>query len=267
MIGLSILSVVLMVAAEGPTPAPLVPNGALLTRVEGIMVKPEPGDPWTLRLVGEAADPEGRTRDFILLPSKLLEEMEQTEASSEQSPVFTVTGTVSLFDHRNWLMPQHVETQSEHAARSTPSVEPANPNEAEDGLRPSQSAGDSIADIVADLQSSIQTLPRSLDAGSSTSVTANAVPDGTLILSRRGRLLRGRYGAWIFVFDADAWGEDDAPAVLLPSPTLRTLINQGKRSDYRQPMHVSGSLSSYHGRKFLVPTAVTGLRERPNLSR
>ncbi|MDG2477821.1 MAG: hypothetical protein P8M32_08000, partial [Phycisphaerales bacterium] len=69
MIGLSILSVVLMVAAEGPTPAPLVPNGALLTRVEGIMVKPEPGDPWTLRLVGEAADPEGRTRDFILLPS------------------------------------------------------------------------------------------------------------------------------------------------------------------------------------------------------
>jgi hypothetical protein len=267
MIGLSILNVVLMVAAIGPEPAPLVPDGAILTRVEGIMVKPEPGDPWTLRLTGEAADPEGRTRDFILLPSHVLEEMEHAEASATHSPSFTVTGTVSLFDHRNWLMPQHVETHTQHATRSEPKAEPADPNESNDAMRSGQSAGDSIADIVADLQSSIQTLPRSLDSGRSISDDKTKVLDGTLILSRRGRLLRGRYGAWIFVFDADAWGEEDASVVLLPSPMLRTLINQGKSSDYRQPVHVSGSLSSYHGRRFLVPTAARKLIERPNLTR
>jgi len=91
--------------------------------------------------------------------------------------------------------------------------------------------------------------------------------DGTLILSRRGRLLRGRRGAWIFVFDADAWGEGDAPVVLLPSPTLNALVAGGRRTDYRVPVHISGSLSHYRGRRFLVPTAISGLRERPNLSR
>ena len=250
-----------------PPPAPVVPDGAILTRVEGIMVRPEPGDPWNLRLVGGAADPEGRVRDFILMPSRVLEEMEQAQNTAGGPPTFTVTGTVALFDGRNWLMPQHVETQTAHTQRDEPTIEPADPNEPEDGMRSGGSAGDSIADIVADLQSTITTLPRSLDDGQPLTVHTEATPDGTLILSRRGRLLRGRHGAWIFVFDADAWGEGDAPVVLLPSPTLNALIAQGKRGDYREPIHVSGSLSHYRGRRFLVPTAISGLRERPNLSR
>jgi hypothetical protein len=267
MIGPGIMLGVSVAVGGAPQPAPLVPDGAILTNVEGIMVTPEPGDPWNLRLVGGAADPNGRVRDFILMPSRVLEEMDRTHASSLQIPTFVVTGTVSLFDGRNWLMPQHVETHTAHTPRSEPTVEPADPNEPEDGMRPGQSAGDSIADIVADLQATIKTLPRSLDDGQTVARDANATPDGTLILSRRGRLLRGRHGAWVFIFDADAWGEEDPPVVLLPSPTLNTLIASGQRGDYREPIHLSGSLSHYRGRRFLVPTAISGLRERPNLSR
>ncbi len=267
MIGPGIVIGILMVVGGTPPPAPLVPDGAILTNVEGIMVRPEPGDPWTLRLIGATADPEGRVRDFILMPSRVLEEMEQVEVASDASPAFTVTGTVALFDNRNWLMPQHVETHTEHTRRAEPTIEPADPNEPEDGMRSGRSAGDSIADIVADLQSTIKTLPHSLDDGQLIEPMEDAELDGTLILSRRGRLLRGRRGAWIFVFDADAWGEGDAPVVLLPSPTLNALVADGRRTDYRVPVHISGSLSHYRGRRFLVPTAISGLRERPNLSR
>ncbi|MDP6987718.1 MAG: hypothetical protein QGG74_06710 [Phycisphaerales bacterium] len=267
MIGPTIVLCMLMAADGSPPPAPLVPNGAILTNVESQMVRPEPGDPWTLRLVGEAADPKGRVRDFILMPSRVLEEMENAIGASSGPVTFTVTGEVSLFDGRNWLMPHHVAMQTAHTQRAEPTAEPADPNEPEDGMRSGESAGDSIADIVADLQSSIRTLPRSLDAGQMIAARDDATPDGTLVLSRRGRILRGRHGAWVFVFDADAWGEGDAPVVLLPSPTLNTIIAQGKRSDYRDPLHISGALSHYRGRRFLVPTAITGLRDRPNLSR
>lgn len=267
MIGPCIMLSVSVAAGGTPPPAPLVPSGALLTNVQGIMVRPAPGDPWNLRLVGAAADRAGAVRDFILMPSRALEEMERAEAATSGAPTFTVTGTVALFDGRNWLMPQHVETDTVHARRAEPTVEPPDPNEAEDGMRSGTSAGDSIADIVADLQATIKTMPRSLDDGQPLAEDTDNTPDGTLILSRRGRLLRGRRGAWIFVFDADSWGVNDAPVVLLPSPTLHTLIAMGQQGDYRKPVHLSGAISHYHGRRFLIPTAISGLRERPNLSR
>ena len=247
-----------------PEPAPVVPVGSILTKVEGIMVRPQPTDPWHFRITGEAADPQGRHRDFVLMPNRVLEDMERSQAGSIQQVTFTLSGNVTLFEGRNWIMPRHAEVHTGHAPREEPTQAPVDPGEE---MREGTSDGDSIADIVADLQSSIKTLPRTLDAGTADAADTTEEPDGTLILSRRGRLLRGRHGAWVFVFDADAWGGSDAPAVLLPSSTLLTLVQQGRRGDYRNPVHLSGSMTTYRGRRFLLPTAVTELRERANLSR
>ncbi|MDP7030428.1 MAG: hypothetical protein QF733_09435 [Phycisphaerales bacterium] len=246
-------------------PAPLVPDGATLMNAEGRLVRPEPGDPWNLRLTATPGD--DRTQDFVLMPSQVLEDMERMQAKADGPIAFVVTGDVSLFDGRNWLMPRHAEALTTHAHRDVPSVEPADPGEPDDtDMRPGASEGDSIEDIVADLQSSIKTLPRTLDSGSDQANPQDPL-DGTLIHARRGRLLRGRHGAWVFVFDADAWGQGDPPAVLLPSPMLQKLVRQGQRADYRKPIHLSGVLTTYRGRRFLTPTAVTPLHERPNLGR
>jgi hypothetical protein len=247
-----------------PEPAPVVPGGSILTKVEGIMVRPRPTDPWNFRITGEAADQRGRHRDFVLMPNRVLEDMERSQADSIQQVTFTLSGDVTLFEGRNWIMPRHAEVHTGHAPREEPTQAPVDPGEE---MRDGTSDGDSIADIVADLQSSIKTLPRTLDAGTAGDADTTEEPDGTLILSRRGRLLRGRHGAWVFIFDADAWGGSDAPAVLLPSSTLQTLVQNGRRGDYRNPVHLSGSMTTYRGRRFLLPTAVTELRERSNLSR
>jgi len=252
--------------------APLVPSGSVLTSVPGILVRPTDQDPWTLRLTGDASDPEGRLRDFTLMPCKVLEEMEQVQAGSTEPPVFIVTGEVTRFGNRNWIMPSHAEIQAIHAARDVPAETPPAPGGHgdldDDGMREGASAGDSIADIVADLQRSVERLPKSLDDGQPRGVQSESTPpDSTLILSRRGRLLRGRHGAWVFVLDSDAWGTADPPAVLLPSPMLEQLIRSGRRADYRTPIHLSGSLTTYRGRQFIVPTAISSLRERPNLRR
>ena len=261
-----------MALAASPGPAPLVPNGAILTNVQGQMVQPSADAPWTFRLIGGAADPDGRHRDFILLPCRILEEMESVQATEENS-IFVLTGEVTLFGGRNWLMPRHVERRTAHAPRSEPTIAPPDPGDdsfdadMEDGMREGVAAGDSVADIVADLQASFGGLARSLDTGETAESKEFSKPDGTLIVSRRGRLLRSQRGAWLFVFDADAWGQADAPVVLLPSPILDRLVREGRHSDYRSPIHLSGAISQYHGRRFLMPTAITSHRERPNLSR
>ena len=268
----TMLSAALFAAAE---PAPLLPDGATLTNVEGVLIRPQAGDPWHLRLAGDAAPTDGRVRDLVLMPSRVLEDMERSQADGDGT--FLVTGDVTLFDGRNWLMPRHAEARTAHTHRDVPTTEPASPDAPEDdspqdgtpedAMRAGTSDGDSIEDIVADLQSTIRTLPRTLDTGTDFAGEQSDELDGTLMHARRGRLLRGRHGAWVLVFDADAWGQGDEPAVLLPSPMLEQLIRQGRRADYREPIHLSGSITRYRGRRFLIPTAVTPLYERPNLGR
>lgn len=241
------------------TAAPgLLPEGSVITGVEGTMVRPTPDDPWHLRITTD-----GDTRELVLMPCRVLEEMED----AGDAHTFVITGTVSVFDERNWLMPGHAEVTAEHAVRNESKTAPANPGDEDDADITTQSAGDSVADIVAELQQSVGPLRRSLDTGVEKDTDADIQPDGTLIVSRRGRMMRGRHGAWVFVFDSDAWGTADAPVVLLPSPLLKSLIASGQRTDFRGALNLSGTLTTYRGRRFLVPTAVTALRDRPNLSR
>ena len=261
------------IATGTPPIAPLLPDGSILSGASGTMVRPRPGDPWHFRVASNQADTSAPVRDLVLMPSRALEDMERTQASTGSDAVMVVTGDVTVFQGRNWLMPRHVELLAAPAVREVPTEVPADPSAevhgevADDGMRSGASAGDSIADIVADLQDSVELLPRSVDDGTVTEVMEEVTPDGTLVLSRRGRMLRGPHGAWMFVFDADAWGTSDAPVVLLPSPTLAALIKDGRRQDYRQPIHISGSMTTYRGRPFLVPTAYSTLYQRQNLSR
>jgi hypothetical protein len=244
-------------------PAPLLPNGAVLNRADGVMVRKDEWSPWTLRLIGDAADPRGRARDFVLLPNRVLEDMEHRQSQGKGNPTFTVSGDVTLFEGRNWLMPRHAEVQTTAAPRAMPEATQPDPD---NEMRRGTAEGDSVADIVAELQRSVPSIPTTVDRGSDAESREGPL-DGTLILSRRGRLLRGRHGAWIFVYDADAWGGQDEPAVLLPSPVLTKLIRAGRRSDYRDPVLLSGSLSRYRDHTFLVPTGITEFKTRPNLSR
>lgn len=260
------------IAAGTPPVAPLLPEGSVISSASGTMVRPRPGDPWHFRVRSTRADATTPVRDLVLMPSRALEDMERTQANHGPGAVMVVTGDVTVFDGRNWLLPRHVELLAAPAVRQVPTEVPADPSidqddSLDDGMRSGATAGDSIADIVADLQDSVELLPRSVDDGTTTDMTEEVIPDGTLILSRRGRLMRGHHGAWVFVFDADVWGTSDAPVVLLPSPTLTKLIKDGRRADYREPIQISGSLSTYRGRAFLVPTAYSTLYQRKNLSR
>jgi len=260
--------------------APLLAEGAIITNAEGVMVRDERSPLWRFRLSGASADPQGRQREFVLLPCRLLEEMEdKAESIAPAQAHFSVTGEVLSYGRENWLLPQHVEWITQHTQRNEPDTLPTDPSEPEPATEETardpavddteaRDQGDSIADIVADLQASVGPLRRSVDAGGDQETELLAGPvEGRRLVSRRGRLGRGRTGAWMFVLDSDVNGLNDPSLVLLPSQRLSRLEAYGGYGWMGQPMLISGEVFTYRGRHFLRPTAWKISRERPNLIR
>ena len=243
---------------------------------------------WRFRLDHDSA--QGQTRDFILLPCRILQEMEQKADSIAPTPArFSLSGEVLSYGRDNWLLPQHVEWITSHAERDETTETPPDPSEppadalaappteatASDpsddpwGDEPDtpRDQGDSIADIVADLQKSVGPLRQSVDTGEDVAVPLAGPAEGRILVSRRGRLGRGRTGAWVFVLDSDITGLSDPSLVLLPSQRLAHLETYAGYGWLGRPILMSGEVFTYRGRHFLRPTAWKFVRERPNLIR
>ena len=257
--------------------APLLSEGTLITNAEGIMVQDGKLPLRMFQLTGDEAAVRDQ-REFVLLPCALLEEMEtKADAIAPAKAMFSISGEILTYGNKNWLLPQHVEWITDHADRDETDTLPASPSDElteEDASSPepeedlNRDQGDSIADIVADLQSSVGPLRRSVDAGDEESQEPLAGPaEGKRLVSRRGRLARGRTGAWTFVLDSDLTGLNDPSVILLPSQKMAQLETYGGYGWLGQPMLISGEVFTYRGRHFLRPTAWKMVRERPNLIR
>ncbi len=278
-------------AAKAPARAPLLTEGTIITDVQGVMYRDSNSPLWRFRVDPSSDERRGRLREFVLLPCRLLEEMEMKADSAQPGEaIFNLSGEVLNYGRENWLLPQHVEWITTHAERNEPDEVPDDPSsEVRSGdpsgqpgapTSPSESGedpwdedevtnrdqGDSIADIVASLQQSVGPLRRSIDTGETTT-SVSGPREGQLLVSRRGRLGRGPTGAWVWVQDSDVNGLSDPSLILLPSRKTAELEAYGGYGWLGQPMLISGEVFTYRGRHFLRPTAWKIVRERPNLIR
>ncbi|MCH2162844.1 MAG: hypothetical protein MK085_13365 [Phycisphaerales bacterium] len=279
--GLALSATLAVVANDEAQQAPLLPEGSFIASARGTMERPGPSKPWTFRI--QTAEEGHAQQELVLLPTTLVEEMEQNQAAGEDAIHFTVSGPVLLYRGRNFLLPQHVEMETSHAARpgtasdepmqatdpppaeDTPEPPPVDPDELiEDDFDPIDQ-GDSIASIVAQLQQDVGPLKRSVAATSPLIEVPQGVSEGELLISRRGRILRDRGGAWVIVPDADASGLRDPSMILLPSSNLVSIENWARKGGMGKPILFSGEVFSYRGRHFLLPTSWRIPRERPNL--
>ena len=245
-------------------PAPLLPEGSIVAQAQARVVTPKSGTGMQLRLLGPDAPADGRVREFAVLPSRLLEDLERFHAAYPGKTVI-VTGALTLYDGRNWLLPVLIEHDSPAATRDVPDVVPVlqDPND------PSHTdAGDdeSVADIVADLEGAVSHLRHGIRNSADASALDEAVADDLIIVSRRGRVHRTNGGTWVLLLDADN-GRTDAPLVLLPSHVLGEIVQFTRRRGPGAPLLVSGTLQHYKGRRYLLPSGWRVPRERPNLHR
>lgn len=237
-------------------PPPLLREGGILVDVPGTIVRDERLRVHVFRPSSERTG--GVIRELVLLPSRGLEDLSriaELRARAEDEPfrgIFEVTGRVLVYRGRNFLLPESVVPVDPAAA--SPVVEPV--AEVPESGDPEDRIAD---DIEARLEARIGAVPRSLDLADAAPIEKPPIRSGTRFVDRRGRLARDpETGVWRFVA---AGGRGDATIVLLPCLELERIERTTRQRDISRPLLVSGLVTAYRGRNYLLPSAVAVAEE------
>jgi hypothetical protein len=245
----------LTVLESAATVGPLLREGTFVLQVVGSLHRAEQPGWWVFRSV---PDESGKAPFALtLLPCTLLGSLEKlVESMPDQEIVFDLTGQVFVYQGRNYLMPTHAPRLVEYVPASQPDGFVADDESAP--------RGDSAESILRDLDRTVGPVVRSpriaapdLAAGPEAGATSRdhrPAGPGAMILWRRGWMVRESDGAWSFVFAADASGLEDPPMILLPCRMLEDLQRHARRSGPDKPLLLTGRVTRYHGRSYLLPT-------------
>jgi hypothetical protein len=239
--------------ARSEGPAPLLREGGLLLEVPGRIER-------NAELGVHVFRPEpdrtgGVRRELILLPSRGLEDLariEEVRSRLDEDPMaglFELSGRVLVYQGRNFLLPESI----------VPVAEPAGavdrPDDAES--RPVEPDEDDIADdLEARLEARIGAIPRSIDLAEASSVSTSPIRSGTRFVDRRGSISRDpESGVWRFV-PAGSGGGQAGGIVLLPCLELQRIERTARQRDVSSPFLMSGLVTAFRGRNYLLPTSV-----------
>lgn len=237
-------------APEGATWAGrrLLPEGAFVTGRRGEIVVSPGGE---LILASSSKDEP----PMILMSCGTLGQLRTAWTGSGE---VTVSGQAFTYRGRQYLLPSYfsfeagVRPVEEGAAAPAPAAPSADP---------------SVADLIKDLERDVEA-PRALGrlpvAPAVTEAQAASLrgPEGTVLLSKRARLVRSaeEQGRLAVVFDNDPDSVGGIPLVVLPCRAAESLeavaASRGESTAYR----VSGRVFVDEGKAYILPTLVQAVR-------
>jgi hypothetical protein len=313
-------------AVAAPDQAPLLEDGAFLTRVQGTLEPPAEGRGWAFRLHGTLEGQRDRLID--LLPCSTLEDMKRRYESLSQGSkaCFEMSARVTTYRGRNAALPTFATTISELASASAPAAlrppgsaiaTPVADEESEEDLSQAQQAqnpmeafgirwvpllpqaraaraqalakGGSVGadDVERDLLDRIGQVQRSADlapdarqaearqlaiqriGGSADPLTQRPwLEPSRLVQDRHGVVTRDPItGQWRFVFESSRGEIGEREATLLPCAALERLERQARSSQEPLSVVMSGEVTRFEGRAYLLPTSVSQIRTGRALGR
>jgi hypothetical protein len=256
------------VAASSPSKPmrpPLLREGSFLTAARGTIGYDESIGAWTFKSVRDSGNGDDRT--FGVLPTQALQDMLRTMQDRDASISFEVTGRILVYDGMNFILP----TVGTPITAPEPVTSPVEPDEADQGTSDApkntlDDGGGDVADrLEARLRERIGALPVSSDLGVQSTETAYArtLKEGTRLQNRRGSIVRDqRSGTWRFVFDSHGGPAVDPSMELLPCLLLE---RTAAVSDLPPSVLISGEVTSFHGRNYMLPTIWRSARPGRNL--
>ncbi len=242
--------------AKADGPAPLLREGGLFLEVSGRITR-------DTRLGVHVFNPSpsqggGVQRELILLPSRGLEDLARIEEvrhrldEDPMSGTFEVTGRVLVYQGRNFLLPEAiVPVAAPPSSAPTGAPDPGSGPPDEDDI---------AARLEDRLESRLGAVPRSIDLEEAGPVSTAPIRSGIRFVDRRGHVSRDpESGVWRFV----PAGADSSVGVvvLLPCLELQRLERAARQRDVSAAMLVSGQVTVYRGRNYLLPTSVRAARE------
>lgn len=252
------------VANRAPT---LVREGAFVVEREGRLTQLDSGE-WVF--VFEASDGEPDLPTMILEPSLNLMAMRRLSETGGAAARFRVSGEVFVHRGRNHLLPTRYAVMN--AATTSARQESASKVAAPTLPPPTLPTADpSVAELINALEHATSKRDASAVARDATETSAaiakatnsngkNAgvrlLREGTMVLSRAGRVVRSSTGSVTFVVDVDADSLANAEPPMRLSPSLATMALEAATETLGgvTPVVLSGRVFLYEGRNYLLPT-------------
>lgn len=197
---------------------------------------------------------------MVLLPSQYAAQVARLRERSGGAVTVRVSGQVTAYHGRNFLLLNRPAEAVRAAPAPTPSASAA-PAASPTGPAATPPGGDADR-LMAELEQAasraesagpggvrVERLPVAPDEAPSVGVR-----EGTFLNGRRGRMLRTPSGGWSLVFDAAPDARGDAPVELMPCANLMAMEDLAMRGGEALSLVVSGPVYSQGGRSFLLPT-------------
>ncbi len=258
---------------------PLLREGTTLARVLGDLAQDPDEKLWLFRPI----DPEtgGLRREFVLLPSPVLEDLVRTVRAAGAPVQFEMTGRIFIYRGRNFLLADFAPTimrfdtklgeapKPTDAAKTTPSgddkfVAPPTSSVKDDAV---------VKEIERRLEERVGRTPQPHAVDNSATRDASApnksiapITNGSRLSQRLGRIARDpQSGGWRFV-PQQTTGSGDASIEVMPCMLLERLEAAARESDASPAILISGTVYAYEGRSYLLPSSFRRAREGRGLS-
>ena len=253
---------------------PLLREGTTLARVLGDLAQDPDEKLWLFRPI----DPEtgGLRREFVLLPSPVLEDLVRTVRAAGAPVQFEMTGRIFIYRGRNFLLADFAPTimrfdtklgeapKPTDAAKTTPSgddkfVAPPTSVTTDDAV---------VKEIERRLEDRVGRTPQPHAVDNSVTRDASApnksiapITNGSRLSQRLGRIARDpQSGGWRFV-PQQTTGSGDASIEVMPCMLLERLEAAARESDASPAILISGTVYAYEGRSYLLPSSFRRARE------
>jgi len=242
-----------------PAPSQLVREGAFLRDRRGRLVTAE--GMWFYVF---DRDETGRAEPpMVMQPCLRLREMRRLVETRPFTLTFQTTGSVYVYQGRNYFLPTFFSVISEQPIAPSPATDPKS------GETPpsTPSVDPSVSELLASMKSNSPP-PAMVSVPADTAATSEAAAPGTgeesvgllreglLLTSRRGRVKRMSDGGLVFVSDngPDRPSRADPPLELLPCMNLESIEKLVQRYGDRLELTMSGRVFVHETKNYLLPT-------------
>lgn len=241
-------------------------EGAYVAQLPGTVIRIPTGD--NVFLPDLPADNTPGDQPMLLMPCQRLSQIQAATEAGREVPL-TISGQAFVYRGRQYLLPSAFTlTSVPKPANGVPTSNTASnaaPTTAPDAKPADAPAADPrVDDLIHDLETRsrgqrlLAPPVESSDAQAPQAAEpqANLLPEGDLIMNRRGRLVRlaGSDGRFAMVFDNDPNSPSTGPLVILPCRVLETMEGLAMPRGDEATFRVSGRVLVHEGRNYLLPT-------------
>ena len=246
-----------------------------MTRAQGMLDFDDATQSWVFKAEVRQGDTNQRfDRVFGILPSMALDDMINHVDKEGAQNRFELTARVLIYQGRNFLLPSLVTPLSAPLAEKPAPPQPESPESEEEQTSANapvnslnQDGDAAAARLEERLRQRIKALPQSSDSiGDDAATAKRTLQEGTRLQNRRSAIVRDqRSGTFRVVFDAQGPNTVDPTMELLPCLLLAELERLAAESELPPAVYMSGEVTSFRGRNYLLPTIWRPARQSRNI--